>query len=169
MIKRTPRKDKISTTLPTVDSPPEEKKKNLLPRASLDLQRAREKVLTATQAEKEVFKDIIRQLITDPLYLINLQQRLREGKLAPAVEAYFWQFMAGKPTEQIEVRRATAVKIVHEFAGGEEVVIDEITGTINSNALERATDAVLEEPDTLPGLRRSGEVGKEHSSGLENH
>jgi hypothetical protein len=48
-------------------------------------------------------KAVCSRLVDDPVYQAKLQQRLRAGKLAPAVECMLWHYAKGKPKEQIEV------------------------------------------------------------------
>lgn len=68
------------------------------------------------EAEKEEIKGLARMLVTDPFYLEELQKRLRRGTAAPAVETTLWAYAFGKPKELIEVKKVTAVKILHEYA-----------------------------------------------------
>lgn len=63
----------------------------------------------------ELGKEFARAIISDPLYLEGLIDRARAGKLAPAVEVTLLHYAFGKPKEQIEVKKATLVKIVHTY------------------------------------------------------
>lgn len=147
------------TTPPTPPTPKQEpagEHKERKPKETLSLELAHARVLTVAatkKEEREAVKMMAQALVTDPLYLLGLQKRMRDGKVAPAVEVALWNYAFGKPKEQIEVKKATAVKIVHEFmdttAGArtakavlEGGVIDVPTGTSDSNAVERTTDAV---------------------------
>lgn len=101
----------------------------------------------AKQLERLEAKDLARLLVTDPFYLISLQERLRDGRLPPAVETTLWGYAYGKPKEQIEVRKASVVKILHEYADNEEVrkvaekVLEgETLGTNHQDPVERTTD-----------------------------
>ena len=42
-------------------------------------------------------------LVDDPAYRAALAERLRAGKLAPAVECMLWHYAKGKPTEPVAV------------------------------------------------------------------
>lgn len=122
----------------------------------------------------EEAKRVARALVSDPLYLNRLQSRLREGKAAPAVEVHIWHLAYGKPKEQIEVKRATAIKIIHSYDDGEgeriarEVVDGELASSENrSNALEPAANSVPQEQDAVSGLRGSDSVGENDRSSVE--
>lgn len=68
-------------------------------------------------------RELMKYLVEDPIYLENFQKRMRAGALAPPIEAMVWAYAFGKPKEEITVRKAVAVRIVHEYqvAAGEEV------------------------------------------------
>ena len=54
-------------------------------------------------------------ILGDPAYLYNLRSRLRQGMLAPAMEAVIWYYAFGKPIEKVEVEERRAITIVLEF------------------------------------------------------
>lgn len=98
------------------------------------------------------------QLVTDPLYLSKLQQRMQSGNIAPAVEVHLWHMAFGKPKEQIEVKKATAVRIIHSYADdlGEKIAKEVIEGELTTatdqdhqDAVEHSTDSVLEDKDEI--------------------
>ena len=45
-------------------------------------------------------------LVDDPAYLRSLGDRLRSGKLPPAVECMIWYFAKGKPKERLDLQIA---------------------------------------------------------------
>ena len=47
---------------------------------------------------------IARELVEDPLYRLDLQRRLLDGKLASNIEVMLWQYAYGKPVDVIEVK-----------------------------------------------------------------
>lgn len=49
------------------------------------------------------FRAFARDLAKDEKYRANLMQRARAGKLAPQVEVLMLQYVAGKPTDTIEL------------------------------------------------------------------
>jgi hypothetical protein len=49
-------------------------------------------------------------LIDDPEYRRSLAERLRSGKLAPAVECMLWYYAKGKPKEAIEADQHVTVQ-----------------------------------------------------------
>lgn len=63
---------------------------------------------------------ISRTLLLDKEYQKTLKARLREGKIQPGVEVMVWYYAFGKPTETIETKQVTPVKLVHEYAKPEE-------------------------------------------------
>lgn len=54
-------------------------------------------------------QDWCARLIDTPAYRRSLQQRLIDGKLAPAMEALLWHYAKGKPAETILTPDAPAV------------------------------------------------------------
>jgi hypothetical protein len=52
----------------------------------------------ATVAVREAAK----MLVEDDVYRAKLQKRLREGRIAPAMESLLWFYAYGKPKEQVE-------------------------------------------------------------------
>jgi hypothetical protein len=42
------------------------------------------------------------ELVDDPEYRKNLLERLRKGKVAPAVETMLWSYAHGKPKDAVE-------------------------------------------------------------------
>jgi hypothetical protein len=57
-------------------------------------------------ATREV-REAAAELVENPRYRANLEQRLIAGKLAPAMEALLWHFAYGKPKESIEIEQTT--------------------------------------------------------------
>jgi len=55
-------------------------------------------------------------LVTDPVYLEDMQQAMRRGELHPALQQMLWAYAFGKPKERVEITEAKVVKIVHSFA-----------------------------------------------------
>lgn len=52
-------------------------------------------------------RELARGLTTrNPDYLKQLRERLKDGKLAPAVETMLWAYAEGKPKEHVEVTGA---------------------------------------------------------------
>jgi hypothetical protein len=47
---------------------------------------------------------IARELVEDPLYRLDLQRRLLEGKLASNIEVMLWQYAYGKPIDVVELK-----------------------------------------------------------------
>lgn len=60
-------------------------------------------------------KTLARLLVEDPIYLTNLQARMRAGTVAPAVENMVWERAFGKVKEEVEVRKIESIRIVHEY------------------------------------------------------
>lgn len=61
---------------------------------------------------------VIERMLDDPIYLQTIQDRMRAGKLAPQLEALFWQRVHGRPSEAPKEDGNTGpvpVKIIHEF------------------------------------------------------
>ena len=73
-----------------------------------------------TKALKKEIQGLARYLVEDPLYLLGLKARLLSGHLHPTIEALLFAYAYGKPKERVEVRHASIVRIIHEFAGEEE-------------------------------------------------
>ncbi len=46
-------------------------------------------------------RELTQRLLTDPDYVTSLERRLKQGKLAPAMEALLWQYAFGKPKEYL--------------------------------------------------------------------
>lgn len=84
----------------------------------------REKALEA--AAKEEVGRLAKFLVEDPVYLLDLQERLRNGTLHPMLQQLLWNYAYGKPKERVEIKHAAVVKIVHEFAQGAKVVEGEV-------------------------------------------
>lgn len=59
-------------------------------------------------------REILRSVVLDPLYLQNLFDRARRGKLPPPVETFLLSHVFGKPVDQVEIKRAEVIKIIHE-------------------------------------------------------
>lgn len=55
-------------------------------------------------------------LVTDPIYLEDMQKAMRRGELHPALQQMLWAYAFGKPKERVEISEAKVVKIVHSFA-----------------------------------------------------
>jgi len=66
-------------------------------------------------ADRKV-KEIANKLLGDPTYVRMLKRRLRSGAIQPGVEAMLWYYAHGKPTEIIETKQITPVRVVHEYA-----------------------------------------------------
>jgi len=49
-------------------------------------------------------KAFARQLVSDPIYLQNLQTALEERKVEASIEAMIWHYAYGKPKESVEVQ-----------------------------------------------------------------
>ena len=47
-------------------------------------------------------REFAKRLTADPKYRAKLRERLKEGKIAPAVESMLWHYAYGKPKEVIE-------------------------------------------------------------------
>lgn len=82
-------------------------------------------------ALKEEIQGLARYLIEDPLYLLDLQAKMRSGTLHPMLQVALMNYAYGKPKERIEIKHAAMVRIVHEYAqtegevkpvGGEVIV-----------------------------------------------
>lgn len=115
-------------------------------------------ITTKEKRDDKLSRDAARRiamaLVADPLYLAGLQDRLRKGKVAPAVEVHLWHMAYGKPKEQVEIRKATAVKIIHSYADdlGEKIAKEVIEGdyTVSESADQDREDAVERTTDTVP-------------------
>jgi len=88
------------------------------PEARAERERAIEKAIKAEATELAKF------LVEDPIYLLDLQEKLRAGTLHPMLQTLLWNYAYGKPKERVEVKHAAVVKIIHEFAGSREKVIE---------------------------------------------
>lgn len=60
------------------------------------------------------------QLVDDPAYRKSLAQRLRDGKLPPAVETMLWHYRYGKPKETLKVEQDQPFRLEH--AGTDELL-----------------------------------------------
>jgi hypothetical protein len=150
---RTPRKDKVAMEHPKLESEQPKITKAMVAKVKKELK------LTEAEMDVQQVKELAKALVTDPLYLTMLQRRMREGKLPPAVEVTLWYYAFGKPKEQIEVKKASVVKILHEYAdqvdAGKlassvvevEVLKEEgvLHGESGEDAMEPTTDSVPEE------------------------
>lgn len=60
---------------------------------------------------------MLERMVSDPLYLKNVEERMRQGKLAPPIEAFIWQRVYGRPMEAGKLGDGDVpdVKIIHEF------------------------------------------------------
>jgi len=81
------------------------------------------------------------ELVENPRYRANLEQRLVAGKLAPAMETLLWHFAYGKPKESMQTTKYDLK---------------------DDKTLDRVSDAELEAegpggPHAHRGLRRSEE------------
>lgn len=54
------------------------------------------------KATQEV-KALCTRLVEDPVYLRNLQRRLRDGTLNGSVESMIWHYAKGKPKETVAI------------------------------------------------------------------
>ena len=90
-------------------------------------------------------------ILGDPAYLYNLRSRLRQGMLAPAMEAVIWYYAFGKPIEKVEVEERRAITIIHEFikAPTESVKRVERVGSGDRHAAD-GDDPLEPGPGTLP-------------------
>lgn len=68
------------------------------------------------QAMKGEITKLATYLVTDPIYLQDVQQKMREGKLNPLLQSMLWAYAFGKPKERVEIQEAKVVKIIHTFA-----------------------------------------------------
>lgn len=67
-------------------------------------------------AETKAVKRLAVRLLNDPVYLKNLKERLQTGRLQPGVETLLYYYAHGKPTEIIETKQITPLRLVHEYA-----------------------------------------------------
>jgi hypothetical protein len=67
---------------------------------------------------KKEGRDLAFRLVSDPVYLLTLQKRLLAGDLHPSLERYLLEMALGKPVEQIDVRKESRVRIIHEYTNG---------------------------------------------------
>lgn len=113
---------------------------------------AKKQLQTEAEIDVDQVKQIAKALVLDPFYLSTLQKRMREGKLAPAVEVTLWGYAFGKPKEQIEIRKASVVKILHEYADVVESGV--VASTVIEGEIERgredSKDAVEPTTDEVP-------------------
>lgn len=140
-------------------------------------------------------KTLARLIVTDPLYLHNLRQRMLAGTIAPAVENMIWERAFGKVKEEIEVKKIESIRIVHEYlednrasqmaalnAMPGEVVEAKLLGEHteqspegrgagqgdgDSSAVEPSTGAGDEEPCEIPRLGGEHPVGENDGRDLE--
>jgi hypothetical protein len=73
-----------------------------------------------TPQEKEGRK-LAKKLVSDPRYVRELQNRLREGRCQPGVEVALWHYAHGKPPDVIETKLPVAVRIVNQFSGDDDL------------------------------------------------
>jgi hypothetical protein len=78
------------------------------------------------KAMKGEITQLATYLVTDPIYLEDVQRAMREGRLHPAIQQMLWAYAFGKPKERIEVSEAKVVKIIHEFAEQPRTVEGEV-------------------------------------------
>jgi uncharacterized membrane protein len=66
---------------------------------------------------KKDIAQVCRYLVEDALFLEEMQARMRNMTLHPALVQMVWNYAYGKPKERVEIRKASVVKIIHQFAG----------------------------------------------------
>lgn len=67
-------------------------------------------------AEEREGRKLAKKLVSDKVYLKNLQERLRDGKAQPGVEVALWHYAHGKPPDVIENKTPSPVRIVNVFS-----------------------------------------------------
>jgi hypothetical protein len=67
-------------------------------------------------AEEREGRKLAKKLVSDPAYLKNLQERLRDGKAQPGVEVALWHYAHGKPPDVIENKTPSPVRIVNVYS-----------------------------------------------------
>lgn len=68
-----------------------------------------------TAQDREVQR-ISKKLLSDPLYVAMLKERLQSGRIQPGVEAMLWYYAHGKPPETVETKVVVPVRIEHQYA-----------------------------------------------------
>jgi hypothetical protein len=63
---------------------------------------------TLNKATQEA-KAACAELVDDPAYRQSLAERLRAGKLAPAVECMLWYYDKGTPTVELETQQSVTL------------------------------------------------------------
>jgi len=91
----------------------------------------REQARLVKKAMRGEITKLANYLVTDPLYLEDVQKRLRAGQLNPLLQQMLWAYAFGKPKEQLEIREAKVVKIIHEFAESPKVIEGEVVAKSN--------------------------------------
>lgn len=109
-------------------------------------------------------RDLARKLVEDPIYLLNLQVALRNREAAPAVEVMIWAYAFGKPREEINIKSARIVKVIHEYA---ESIPPELRGTDSATPLELPSVKVHALPGEIRELRGSDQEWEDHAAGVE--
>ena len=83
------------------------------------------------KATQEVL-DLCRRLVRDKAYLRRLTERMRRGKVAPAVETMVWAYAFGKPKDilQLEAHVTTDSEAAAEARESLRVKLDQIAERI---------------------------------------